>query len=41
MKPQVVSEWFKLFKDGREDLQDDPSSGRSSASRNADTIADN
>jgi hypothetical protein len=35
-----VFEWFKLFKDGREDLQDDARSERPSASRNADTIAD-
>jgi hypothetical protein len=34
-----VFEWFKRFKDGREDLQDDPRSRRPSASRNADTIA--
>jgi transposase len=33
-----VSEWFKPFKDGREDLQDNPRSGRPSASQNADTI---
>jgi transposase len=33
-----VFEWLKLFKDGREDLQDDPRSGRPSTSRNADTI---
>jgi hypothetical protein len=32
-------EWFKRFKYGREDLQDDPRSGRPSTSRNADTIA--
>jgi transposase len=34
-----VFEWFKLFKDRREDLQDDPRSGRPSTSRNADTMA--
>jgi transposase len=34
-----VSEWFRRFKDGREDLQYDPRSGRPSTSRNADTIA--
>jgi hypothetical protein len=34
-----VFEWFKLFKDGRADLQDDPRSGRPSTSRNANTIA--
>jgi hypothetical protein len=34
-----VFERFKCFKDGREDLQDDPRSGRPSTSRNADTIA--
>jgi transposase len=34
-----IFEWFKRFKDGREDLQDDPRSGRPSTSRNADTIA--
>jgi hypothetical protein len=33
-----IFEWFKLFKDGREDLQDDPRSGLPSSSRNADTI---
>jgi transposase len=27
-----VFDWFKRFKDGREDLQDDPRSGRPSAS---------
>jgi transposase len=31
--------WFKRFKDGRDDLQDDPRSGSPSTSRNADTIA--
>jgi hypothetical protein len=30
---------FKRFKDGHEDLQDDPRSGRPSTARNADTIA--
>jgi transposase len=34
-----VCEWFKRFKDGRGDLQDDPRNGRPSTSRNADTIA--
>jgi hypothetical protein len=34
-----VFEWFKRFEDGREDLQDDPRSGRPSASRNLDTVA--
>jgi transposase len=34
-----VFEWFKLFKEGCEDLQDDPRSERPSASRDADTIA--
>jgi transposase len=34
-----VFEWFKRFKDGREDLQDDPRCGRPLTSRNADTIA--
>jgi transposase len=33
-----VFEWFKRFKDGREDVQDNPRSGRPSTSRNADTI---
>jgi transposase len=33
-----VFEWFKRFRDGCEDLQDDPRSGRPSTSRNADTI---
>jgi hypothetical protein len=33
-----VSEWFKPFKDGREDLQDDPRSGCPLSSRKADTI---
>jgi hypothetical protein len=35
-----VSEWFKQFKGGREDLQDYPRSEGTSTSRNADTIAD-
>jgi transposase len=35
-----VFEWLKRFKDGREDLQDDPRSGRPSTSRHADKIAD-
>jgi transposase len=30
-----VLEWFKRFRDGREDLQDEPRSGRPSTSRNA------
>jgi hypothetical protein len=34
-----VFEWFKGFKDGREDLQNDPRSGRPSASQNAITKA--
>jgi hypothetical protein len=34
-----VFKWFKPFKDGREDLQDDPRSGSLSTSRNADTIS--
>jgi transposase len=34
-----VFEWFKQFKDTREDLQDDPRRGHPSTSRNADTIA--
>jgi hypothetical protein len=34
-----VFKWFKRIEDGREDLQDDPRSGRPSTSRNADTIA--
>jgi hypothetical protein len=34
-----VSEWFKLFTDAHEVLQDDPRSGCPSASRNGDTIA--
>jgi hypothetical protein len=34
-----VFEWFKQFKDGHEDLQDDPRSGSPSTSRNAHTIA--
>jgi hypothetical protein len=34
-----VFEWSKRFKDGREDLQDDPRSGRPSTARNANTIA--
>jgi transposase len=33
-----VLEWFKLFKDGFKDLQDDPRSGRPSTPRSADTI---
>jgi hypothetical protein len=32
-------ECFKRFEEGREDLQDDPSSGSPSTSRNADTMA--
>jgi hypothetical protein len=35
----MVFEWFKQFKDRREDLQDDPWSERASTSRNADRIA--
>jgi hypothetical protein len=35
----MVFELFKRFKDGREDLQDDPRSRRPSASRNADAMA--
>jgi hypothetical protein len=35
-----VVKCFKRFKGGREDLQDDPRSGRPSTSRNADTTAD-
>jgi transposase len=34
-----VFEWFKRFKDGREDLQDDQRSGCTSTSQNADIIA--
>jgi histone-lysine N-methyltransferase SETMAR len=34
-----VIEWFKRFKDGGEDLQDDPRRWRPSTSRNADPIA--
>jgi histone-lysine N-methyltransferase SETMAR len=34
-----VFEWFKQFRDGREDPQVDPRSGRPSTTRNADTIA--
>jgi hypothetical protein len=34
-----VSEWLKWFKDGREDLQNDPRSRCPSTSRNSDTIA--
>jgi transposase len=30
-----VSEWFKRFNDGHEDLQYDPRSGRPSTTRNA------
>jgi transposase len=33
-----ASEWFKGFKYERENLQDNPRSGRPSPSRNADTI---
>jgi hypothetical protein len=32
-------ERFKRFRDGREDLQDDPRSGGTSTCRNADTFA--
>jgi hypothetical protein len=35
----IVFERFKGFKDGRDDLQDDPRSGRPPTSRNADTVA--
>jgi hypothetical protein len=35
----MAFDWFKGFKDGSEDLQDDPRSGRPSTSLNADTIA--
>jgi hypothetical protein len=35
-----VTEMFKRFKDGRENLQDDFCSGHPSASRNAQPIAD-
>jgi transposase len=35
----TVFDWFRRFKEGREDLQDDPRRGRASTSRNADTIA--
>jgi hypothetical protein len=34
-----VSKCFKLFQDGRDNLQEDPRSGRPSTSRNSDTIA--
>jgi transposase len=34
-----VFEWFKPFKDGRENLQIDPRSGRPSISRNTEEIA--
>jgi hypothetical protein len=34
-----VFEWFKRFKDGREDLLDNPKSGSPSTSRNAYTTA--
>jgi hypothetical protein len=34
-----ISGWFKPFKDGRQDLQDDQRSWRLSTSQNADTIA--
>jgi hypothetical protein len=33
-----VFECFKRFKDGHEDLQDDPRSGHPSTSQNADTV---
>jgi hypothetical protein len=33
-----VSELFKLFEDGHEDLRDDPRSGRPSTSQNADAV---
>jgi hypothetical protein len=35
----MACEWFKQFKDVREDLLDDPRSGRPSNSRNSDAIA--
>ena len=31
-------EWHKRFKEGREEVEDDPRSGRRSTSRMADTI---
>jgi hypothetical protein len=34
----MAFDWFKGFKDGSEDLQDDPRSGRLSTSLNADRI---
>jgi histone-lysine N-methyltransferase SETMAR len=34
-----VSEWFNRFKDGREDLQNEPRGRSHSTSRNADTTA--
>jgi hypothetical protein len=36
---EALSRSSKRFKDGREDLQDDPRRGRTPTSRNADTIA--
>jgi hypothetical protein len=41
-KPKVVavlSEWFKRFEEGCENVGDDPRSGRLPTSRNAETIA--
>jgi transposase len=37
--PSVGDRWFNRFKDGCEDFQDDPRSGRPSTSRNTDKIA--
>jgi transposase len=34
-----IYEWFKRFEEGHEDLQNDPTSGCPSVSRNADTIS--
>jgi hypothetical protein len=35
----MIFELFKLFKDGSEDVQDNPRSGLPPTSRNADTVA--
>jgi hypothetical protein len=35
----MAFEWFKQFKDGHEDLQDDPRSGCPSTTQNVELIA--
>ena len=38
MSPTRAFEWHKRFKEGREEVEDDPRSGRPSTSRMADNI---